>query len=283
MLEVDRTLASRLAEGPPDVVFPALHGPPGEDGTIQGLLTMLGLPYVGSDVHASAFAMDKARAKDVFRAIGLPVADDASVGRDWDETTIATLVERLGERVVVKPCRQGSALGVGFADDAQSLAGALEAALALDTQVLVEARIDGREITVGVLEERDEQGSIRRIAHPVIEIVTPRGDWYDYEHRYTAGASEHRVPASLPDACAQTLQQIAVDAHVALGCRDLSRADFIVTGDDDIVLLEVNTLPGMTPTSLYPDGAAALGIAFPELLARLVRNARRRGPDLPLG
>ncbi len=280
--ELDRDCAPALLAWRPDVVFPALHGPPGEDGTVQGLLALLGLPYVGSDVHASAVAMDKALAKQVFRASGLPLAAEVLVHDDEDRgEAIERIRAALGSRVVVKPTRQGSALGVTLVDDAAGLHAALDAALALDTTVLVEERILGREITVGVLDERDGAGRISHRPHPVIEIATPEGTWYDYEHRYTAGESDHIIPARLPETRLRDLQRIAVTAHARLGCRDLSRADFVVA-EDRIVLLEVNTLPGMTPTSLYPDGAAALGLDFPTLIAHLVSAALSRGPDLSL-
>lgn len=280
--ELDRHCPAALQAWEPDVVFPALHGPPGEDGTVQGLLTLLGLPYVGSDVHASAVAMDKALAKQVFRAAELPLAEEALVHRGADRgAAIERILGTLGARVVVKPTRQGSALGVTLVDDATGLEAALDAALALDATVLVEERIAGREITVGVLDEIDPRGRVAHRAHPVIEIATPEGTWYDYAHRYTAGESDHIIPARLPAPVLEDLQRIAVTAHTRLGCRDLSRADFVVA-EDRIVLLEVNTLPGMTPTSLYPDGAAALGLDFPALIAHLVTNALTRGPDLPL-
>ncbi|HSG91087.1 MAG TPA: D-alanine--D-alanine ligase [Pseudomonadales bacterium] len=282
-LELDAACAVELARLQPAAVFPALHGPPGEDGTVQGMLEMLGLPYVGSGVRASACAMDKALAKQIFRAAGLPVASDVLVRRHEDiDEALARVIDTLGTSVVVKPTRQGSALGVGLCEDAQQVAAALEAALAFDDLVLVEERVMGREITVGVLDALAGDGRLERHAHPVIEILTPTGTWYDYEHRYTAGESRHQMPAEIPNDIAEALQAIAMTAHDWLGCRDLSRADFVLGHDGRIVLLEVNTLPGMTPTSLYPEGAAALGHDFPALTALLVHNALTRGPDREL-
>ncbi len=281
-IELDAGLVEALAAFRPDVVFPALHGPPGEDGTVQGLLEMLGYPYVGSGVRASACAMDKLVAKQIFRAAGLPLAADVVVRAEDDfAEALQRIHAALGVSVVVKPARQGSALGVTLIDDIQQLAGALERALELDDVVLVEERVQGREITVGVLDIVAPDGQVERVPHPVIEILTPEGTWYDYEHRYTPGHSDHIVPASLPAAQAAELQQVALTAHAWLGCRDLSRADFVL-GRDRFVLLEVNNLPGMTPTSLYPDGARHLGYDFPALTELLVRNALRRGPDLRL-
>ena len=270
-IELDSKVARSLADFAPDVVFPILHGPPGEDGTLQGFLEILGYRYVGSDVHGSAFAMDKIVAKEVFRAEGLPVVEQGIITRRDDlATAVSWVADHLGEYVVVKPARQGSAIGVTLIDNANQLHEAINRALSYDDRVLVEKRIDGREITVGVLDT--DRGTE---PFPVIEITTPENSWYDFEHRYTAGWSEHLMPADLPDAQTRALQDVAVRAHQSLGCRDLSRADFVVT-DSAIYLLEVNTLPGMTPTSLYPDGARGFGLDFPQLVKHLVERAAAR-------
>jgi D-alanine-D-alanine ligase len=260
------------------VVFPALHGPPGEDGTVQGLLEMLGLPYVGSGVHGSAVAMDKSLAKAAFRRIGLPVAAEMIVEAGADvPAAAATVVETMGDRVVVKPLRQGSALGTTRLANGGDLVQALRQALQFGHGALVETYVMGREITVGVLDLHDQPAR----ATPVIEIRTASDEWYDYRNRYTPGRSEHVIPAPLPAFVLEELQAITLKAHRVLGLRDLSRADFLVTDSNDIVLLEVNTLPGMTPTSLFPDGAAAMGIDFPTLMDELVTSALARGvrPD----
>lgn len=270
-IELDANIASTLSTFSPDVVFPILHGPPGEDGTLQGFLEILGYPYVGSDVHSSALAMDKIAAKQVFREADLPVADQCVIRREVAiADSVARITGQLGESVVVKPASQGSAIGVTLIDNANRLHDALVAAFEYDHRLLVEERIRGREITVGVIDTVDGTQSF-----PVIEITTPAGSWYDFEHRYTEGWSEHIMPADLPQQMTEELQRIAVVAHQSLGCRDLSRADFVVT-DKDIYLLEVNTLPGMTPTSLYPDGAKGYGLDFPDLCKRLVLRAANR-------
>ena len=270
-IELDADVATHLMAFKPDVVFPILHGPPGEDGTVQGFLEILGYPYVGSGVHASAFAMDKIVAKDVFRAAGLPIIPQCVVERRYGvAAAVETITRELGEYVVVKPARQGSALGVTLVENANQLHEGVEAAFKFDERLLVETRIDGREITVGVIDQQDATH-----AFPVIEIVTPDNSWYDFDHRYTVGWSEHQMPANLPAAQTTQLQEVAVRAHQSLGCRDLSRADFVVT-PDAIFLLEVNTLPGMTPTSLYPDGASGYGMDFPSLVSHLVERALRR-------
>ena len=277
-IELDGRCASELLALAPDAVFPALHGPPGEDGTVQGFLELLGLPYVGSGVHGSAVAMDKSLAKAMFRRVGLPVAEEQVVGADADlEEAAARILESMGDRVVIKPLRQGSALGITRMPNGGDILDGLSEALRYGHGVLVEPYVLGREITVGVLDLHTELP----VATPVIEIRTATDQWYDYENRYTAGKSEHVIPAPLPRTVLEELQRIALEAHRVLGLRDLSRADFLVTDSNGIVLLEVNTLPGMTPTSLFPDGAAAVGIDFPALTDKLVRSAIARGvkPD----
>jgi len=279
LLELDHATAEHLARLSPQAVFPALHGPPGEDGTVQGFLEILGYPYVGSGVHGSAVAMDKALAKAVFRDHDLPVADHIQLACDADAAAAAAEVEsRFGSRVVVKPMGQGSAIGVTPLANGGDVLSALESALSYGGGALVEPYVLGREITVGVLDLEGESAQ----ALPVIEIRTAGDQWYDFHNRYTVGSSEHIIPAPLSDKTNLALQEIALNAHRSLGLKDLSRADFIVTDSDDIVLLEVNTLPGMTPTSLFPDGARAIGISFPELMERLVASAlRRAGTDQP--
>jgi D-alanine-D-alanine ligase len=269
--EPDLHLAEELLRGSIDVVFPALHGPLGEDGSIQGMLEVAGVPYVGSGVAASACAMDKVIAKRLFRDAGLPLAREVVVDRAQAEGAAALVRASLPGRVAVKPATQGSAVGVAFAETDDQLASALEDAFRFDERVLVEEFVVGSEITVGILESPEPQ------AFPVIDIRTPGDSWYDFEHRYGVGLSEHVIPAPLPEDVYASVQDLAVRAHVTLGCRDLSRVDFLVEPGGRIVLLEVNTLPGMTPTSLYPDGAQAAGVSFEELVERLVRRALARG------
>jgi D-alanine-D-alanine ligase len=273
ILELDGDIFDQLALNRVDVVFPVLHGPPGEDGTFQGFLETIGIPYVGSGVAASARAMDKIVAKHLFRDAGLPVARDAVVRRGpVRHDVVNNLLERLGPRLVVKPARQGSSFGVGFASDPVTLELALEAAFAFDDRVLVEERIFGKEVTVGLIDR------FGLVAMPAIEIRTPAGTWYDFGHKYTKGQSEHIIPAEIPETQYRRVREIARKAHLVLGCRDLSRVDFIVPPGGDPVLLEVNTLPGMTPTSLYPDAARASGLDFETLIAHLVQRALDRKP-----
>ena len=270
-IELDENIAEALDRLSPDVVFPVLHGPPGEDGTLQGFLEIMGYRYVGSDVHSSAMAMDKIVAKQVFREAGLPVAEQCVILREAPVTaSIDRVLQQLGKSVVVKPARQGSAIGVSLIDNIEQLHNAVVSAFEHDNRLLVEEKIIGREITVGVI---DTELGARPF--PVIEITTPEGSWYDFDHRYTQGGSEHIIPADISPQMSNELQRIAVSAHEVLGCRDLSRADFIIT-DNETYLLEVNTMPGMTPTSLYPDGAKGYGLEFPELVKYLIERAASR-------
>ena len=269
LLELDSDTGKRLKEKNIDVVFPVLHGPLGEDGTFQGLLEILGIPYVGSGVLASACAMNKIIAKAIFEGEGLPIAPDVAVGRDLSPS-VEYIVDKIGPDVIVKPVNQGSAIGISFCKGEKEIFEGIKEALNYDERVLVEKRIEGREITVGIL----ERNGIEPL--PVIEVTTPQGSWYDYEHRYTKGLSEHIIPAPLKDALYKRVQEFAVKAHKALFCRDFSRVDFIVTDGGEPIILEVNTIPGMTPTSLYPDAARAYGISFEQLVSYLVERALKR-------
>ncbi len=271
LIELNRDAAQTLVEFKPDVVFPALHGPPGEDGTVQGFLEILKYPYVGSSVRGSALAMDKAIAKRIFQQNDLPVLEDYTVNPGDDVVAAAEVIKAtLGQRVVIKPLNQGSAIGVTPLPNGGDIAAGLIESLNFGP-CLVEPFFMGKEITVGILEIEDKS-----IAHPVIEIRTSDDEWYDYENRYAVGQSEHVIPAHLDHDVLVRLQEIATTAHEVLGLRDLSRADFIVADNNEIALLEVNTLPGMTPTSLYPDGAQHLGYSFAALIDLLVRQAAER-------
>lgn len=274
-IELNAYLGDTLRTGGFDVVFPVAHGAVGEDGSLQGLLEVLDLPYVGSGVLASALAMNKRTAKVLFAAAGLPVAKGIAAARGGDAMREAErAVREVGERVVVKPCSNGSAIGVGrFGDGASAaeIARAIEDAWAVDDVVLVEAFAPGREVTCGVLDLRDPAWL------PPTEIEAPNDAFYTYQARYAPGRSRHLCPAPLGDALVRRVQEVAVAAHRALGCRDLSRVDFVV-GTDDVTLLEVNTMPGFTDTSLYPEAAAVAGIPMPELCRSLADAAFARGP-----
>ncbi len=276
VLELDTGLAEKLLAGGFDVVFPVTHGPLGEDGCLQGLLEVLELPYVGSGVLGSALAASKPHAKQLFRAAGLPLAQDALVERGEDLGARASALRaELGRALVVKPASGGSAIATTRVREDQAdadLVQAIAQALDVDRFALVERFIVGKEITCGILETEDGEPE----ALPPTLILAKAADWYDFTSRYAAGGSEHQCPAPLEPARTAQVQEIAVAAHRALGARDLSRVDFVVA-DGGPVLLEVNTLPGMTATSLYPEAAAIAGVTFSALCDRLARRAYGRG------
>ena len=251
---------------PPDAVFNALHGRFGEDGSIQGVLDWLNIPYTHSGVRASAMAMDKVAAKAMFAAAGLPVALGRLVG--VDELAAA---DPLPLPYVVKPVCEGSSVGVEIIRAGDNRRAAVARAWRFGGDPLVEEFIPGRELTVGVMGER---------ALAVTEIIADAGTFYDYESKYAHGGSRHIIPAPVhPDIYARALE-IALAAHRALGCRGASRCDFRyddTAGEPGrLVLLEINTQPGLTPTSLLPEQAAHLGIDFPRLCAWMVENAACR-------
>ena len=274
--ELAHNLAKALDDFAPDVVFPVMHGFPGEDGTVQGLLSVLGYPFVGSDTNASVVSMNKALSKYYFDAAGLPVLPQVIVTQGSLEADIDLIVASFGDRVVCKPMHGGSALGVVPLPLGGDLRQALTTSLEIDQSILVEPFVEGREITVGVLDLHNEQIE----ALPVTEILVAKDEWYDYTNRYTPGRSEHVIPAEIDEAKANKLQTAAIRAHQSVGCRDLSRVDVILEPTGTFWVLEVNNIPGMTPTSLYPDAAQVHGISFQVLAEKLVSSASRRGPDL---
>ncbi len=268
-LSATDTLAGRGDRGI-DVAFLALHGKYGEDGTIQGFLELTGTPYTGSGVLASALAMDKVMAKRVLSADGIPVprgvhlsrADLVRPGSSW----LAAASELLP--AVVKPSKQGSSVGMSLVDSAGAMEAAVRLALDHDDEALVEERVFGTEITVGVL---GVSGSAELQALPVVEIV-PRREFFDYQAKYDPDQCEEICPARISEAATATAQALAVRAHRSLSCRGYSRTDMML-GPKGSVVLEVNTLPGLTMNSLLPKAAAAAGIPFGELLHRIVSLA----------
>ncbi len=253
-----------------DLVFIALHGRGGEDGAVQGMLEVLGIPYTGSGILASALAMDKAMSKRLFRSANIPVANEILLShQNIDVNALTAQIQQQlgGFPVFVKPNREGSTVGGTLVQSAEHLADALQRAFQYDTTILIEQYLRGMEITVGVLGNAGEELT----ALPVVEIV-PKSEYYDFESKYADGGSEHIIPARLNEAQTQQVQELARQCHTLLGCRGMSRTDFIVTPDGPFAL-EVNTIPGMTPTSLLPQAAASAGIEFPELLDRIIGNA----------
>jgi D-alanine-D-alanine ligase len=261
--------------GRPDVVFIALHGKGGEDGSIQGLLELLGLPYTGSGVLASALAMNKTMSKRLFASSGIPVIPGITVSRSkWRGDERAAILSEIGDSigwpVFVKPNAEGSTFGCTLVEDEALLEPAIDIALTYDTDALVERYIRGTEVTIGILEEPG--GQLRSL--PAVEIV-PKSSYYDYESKYAAGGSEHIIPARIDEGLTALASEYAVKCHTVLGCRGVSRTDMIVS-DGTVYVLEVNTIPGMTPTSLLPQAAAHASFSFPILLDRILDSALAR-------
>ena len=267
-----------LRDGGFDCVFNALHGRLGEDGTVQGMLELLGLPYTGSGVLASALCMDKTRAGKVMAGAGLhvPEFEELEVKEGVAAEVVERLVSHFGLPVVVKPAREGSTIGLTIARDSDSLASGLVLAARYDRRVLVQRFATGTEITIGVLATPDLQ------VLPTLEIVSDN-PVYDYDAKYTAGKSHHIIPARIPDAARKAASDAAALAFIELGCSGMARVDVIVDAAGTPWLLEVNTVPGLTELSLLPDAARAAGISFDMLCQRLVdhavgRHRRHVGP-----
>jgi D-alanine-D-alanine ligase len=264
-----------------DVVFPVLHGTYGEDGTIQGLLEMAGLPYVGSGVFASAASMDKEFTKKLLAAAGLPQGDhvvlrDAAGAVSADPAVLDEAArERLGLPVFVKPARAGSSIGITRVTDWSQFADAVATAAKVDPKVIVEASLPGREIECGVLAARD--AGLPEASLPAEIRLRPGTDWYDFAAKYLDDAVEFDVPADLTPEQTAAVQEAARRAFLALDCRGLARVDFFLgtaaDGSDRLVINEVNTMPGFTPISMFPRMWAASGVGYPELVDRLVATA----------
>jgi D-alanine-D-alanine ligase len=249
-----------------DAVFPALHGPFGEDGSVQGLLEWLDVPYVGSDVLASAICMDKLTLKRLFAQRGLPQVEFVAVGEDgWRERCA-----ELGSPLWVKPSRLGSSVGISRVEGVgEELDAAVELALRHDPRVIVEASARGREVECSLLGNERPEVSLPG------EVVA-HGDWYDYETKYGDGGMELVVPAAIPDEQASRLRELAAEAFAIGGCAGLARCDFFVEPDGAVLVNEINTMPGFTETSVYAKLWEASGLAYPDLCDRLVRLARER-------
>jgi D-alanine-D-alanine ligase len=261
-----------------DVVFPILHGPFGEDGTVQGLLELADIPYVGAGVMASAVGMDKCIFKAVMRAHGLPVVRDLLVKRRaWEkeaEETLARIESEIGYPCFVKPANLGSSVGISKVRNRSELRSALDSAARYDRRLIVEVAVDpAREIEVSVLGNDDPIASVPG------EIV-PCNEFYDYAAKYVDDRSELLIPAPIPDHTAERVRQMAVDAYLAIDCAGLARADFLMeTGTAKVYVNEVNTLPGFTPISMYPKLWEASGISYTDLIDRLIQLALERHSD----
>jgi D-alanine-D-alanine ligase len=255
-----------------DAVFPVLHGPFGEDGTVQGLLELLDVPYVGAGVLASSLCMDKVVFKEVLAAAGVPQVGYAAVREpEWqtDPGGVRARLDTLGLPLFVKPARLGSSVGIVKVADADEIDGALETAFGHDGLVIVEAFSDGMEVECSVLGLAEPEASLPG------EIVLKGADWYDYAAKYEPGGMELVVPARISAAAAEEVRRLARDTFVRVGCAGLARVDFFVEGER-VLVNELNTLPGFTATSVYPKLWEATGVPFPELCDRLLATALER-------
>jgi D-alanine-D-alanine ligase len=260
-----------------DVVFPILHGPYGEDGTVQGLLELAGIPYVGAGVAASAVGMDKALFKDVLTARGLPLVPYLVIKRKtWEqepEETIDRIETQIGYHCFVKPANLGSSVGITKAHDRTELIGALDEAARYDRKMLAEMAVDAREIEVSVL------GNDQPIASLPGEII-PCNEFYDYAAKYLDGDSELLIPAPIPPETTELVRSLAVEAYLAIDCAGMARADFLLDRNSGALYVnELNTLPGFTPISMYPKLWEASGVSYPELIDRLIQLALDRHAD----
>ncbi|OGW87126.1 MAG: hypothetical protein A3A81_06970 [Omnitrophica bacterium RIFCSPLOWO2_01_FULL_45_10b] len=251
---------SKLKRDPVDLVFLALHGIGGEDGTIQKILNRFKIPYVGSGPQASSLAFDKVKAKQIFHRNGIPTPRYAVITtKNWKR-----ILKNWQTPYVIKPVQEGSSIGIFFVEKKQNPAKKVEAALKKYDRLLVEEKIDGREFTVGILGSE---------ALPVIEL-RPKRKFYDYQAKYTKGMTEYLVPAPIPEKLTKSLQIMALKAHRALGLRDLSRVDFRTDARNHPFVLEVNSIPGFTETSLLPKAAAEIGLDFSGLCLKLLSMAQ---------
>ncbi|HEX8855160.1 MAG TPA: D-alanine--D-alanine ligase, partial [Thermoleophilaceae bacterium] len=272
-------LIERLREERPDVAFVALHGRDGEDGTVQELLEILGIPYTGSGVLACMRCMDKVTAKHLMLEAGIPTPDFFA----FNETAFRSLgaadalpaiEERLQFPIVVKPAAQGSALGIKFARTPNDVPGALVAAFSYDQRVMLERHVAGRELAVSILEGA---------ALPIVEAVPTADDFYDFEARYEIGRTEFICPAQLPETVAARAEALAVSTYKLLGCFGFARVDLMLEEDTgDLYVLEANAIPGLTETSLLPQAAEAAGIAFDALVERILELAFERAAGAPV-
>jgi D-alanine-D-alanine ligase len=277
-VDLDARTWDVLRDGGYECVFNALHGRLGEDGTVQGMLELLGLPYTGSGVLASALCMDKSRAGRILSAIGLdvPEFEELEIKEGVAADVVERLVTRFGLPLVIKPVREGSTIGLTIAKDADAVASGLVLAGRYDRRVLVQRFATGTEVTIGVLATPELQ------VLPTLEIVS-ENPVYDYDAKYTAGKSHHIIPARIPEAHREAASEAAARAFTELGCSGMARVDIIVSADGTPWVLEVNTVPGLTELSLLPDAARAAGVTFDALCQRLVdhavgRHRHRVGP-----
>ncbi len=275
-IDVGGDLVDRLSAERPDVAFVALHGRDGEDGTVQELLEVMGIPYTGSRVSACIRAADKVLAKHAMRDDGIPTPDfyafnETAFKELGAAQALPAIEERLEFPIVVKPAGQGSALGIKFARTPADVPAALVAAFSYDRKVLLERHVPGRDLAVSII---DEDGASRAL--PIVEAVPEQEDFYDFESRYEIGRTRFVCPAELDDAIAARASEIALRVYGLLGCSGFARVDLMLEGSTgELYVLEANPIPGLTETSLLPQAADAAGIGFDELIDRIVNAADR--------
>ncbi|HHP51253.1 MAG TPA: D-alanine--D-alanine ligase [Moorella mulderi] len=266
-VELDGDIALKLKAFNPQVVFNAVHGKWGEDGCLQGLLEILGIPYTGSGVLASALTMDKVATKRVLVQAGLPTPSFQVWRREEFQAAPreieGKILQELGLPVVVKAPSQGSTIGTFIVRSPGELKPAIEMALSYEDRFMAEAFVAGREVTAGLLGNKEVE------ALPLIEIVSHTG-FYDYTAKYTPGLSDHLIPPRLPQEVQERAKELARQAYLLLGCRGFARVDMIIARDEDPYIIEINSVPGMTPISLLPDAAKAAGMTFPQLVSRII-------------
>jgi len=275
-IDVGPDLVAQLNAARPEIAFVALHGRDGEDGTVQELLEVMGVPYTGSGVSACIRSADKVLAKHAMSDRGIPTPDFYA----FNETAfkelgaagaLPAIEERLRFPIVVKPAAQGSALGIKFAKTAADVPGALVAAFSYDRKVLLERHVEGRDLAVSIIEDGDATRTL-----PIVEAVPQQEDFYDFESRYEIGRTRFECPAGLADGIAARANSIALDTYSMLGCSGFARVDLMLEQDtDELYVLELNPIPGLTETSLLPQAADAAGIGFDELIGRILDAAMR--------
>ncbi|HEY6525128.1 MAG TPA: D-alanine--D-alanine ligase [Solirubrobacteraceae bacterium] len=273
-IDVGSDLVTQLTTRRPDVAFIALHGSDGEDGTVQELLEVVGVPHTGSGISACIRASDKVLAKHAMRDKGIPTPDfyafnETALGALGAAQALPAIEDRLEFPIVVKPARQGSALGIKFARSAADVPTALVAAFSYDRKVLLERYVSGRELAISILEDADSAQP--PVALPIVEAVPEQEDFYDFEARYEIGRTRFVCPAELDDATAVRAAEIALETYGLLGCAGFARVDLMLeTSTGELYVLEVNPIPGLTETSLLPLAAEAAGISFDELVERVL-------------
>ena len=266
-IDVDVRMVRRLKELRPDAAFIAMHGKSGEDGTVQELLDILGIPYTGSDVLPSLRCMDKVLSKHIFVADGIPTPDFYAFNRDAFQElgavdTLPIVAGELDLPIVVKPAGQGSALGVRFAHSIEEMPAALISAFSFDNKVLLEKFVKGRELAVSIIGKEPR-------ALPIVEVI-PKTEFFDFESRYTMGKADYIVPAEIPDEVATRAIEISLGAFNALHCKGFGRVDLILDDAGDLWCLEINTIPGFTGTSLLPMAAQAAGLSFNDMVQEIL-------------